>query len=66
MGSDSLGASIDLLLRGGVCALLLLAAVVLLRDHRRVVAAQLGAAFCVGATAYALCSSAAIHGLIGG
>jgi AraC-like DNA-binding protein len=50
--------SLDVALRGGACALVLLLAVVLLRDHGRQTAGRLGAAFAVGTAAYAITSMA--------
>ena len=43
MANGALLASLDLLLRGGVCMLLLLVALLLLRDYRGQGAARLGA-----------------------
>jgi AraC-like DNA-binding protein len=50
--------TIDLALRAGTTALLLLLAAVLLRDFRRIAAARLAAAFALGSAAYALSSAA--------
>ncbi len=44
-------------LRGGAIVLLLLMAVLLVRDHPRALAARLGATFAVGVASYAICSS---------
>jgi AraC-like DNA-binding protein len=55
----------DLLLRGGVCLLLLMLAGLMARDHGRVVAGRLGAAFCLGVAAYAVCSAAGLHARLG-
>ncbi|HEV2548906.1 MAG TPA: AraC family transcriptional regulator [Stellaceae bacterium] len=49
--------TLDHALRGGAIALVLLIAALLMRDHRRSLAARLGAAFAVGVAAYAVCSS---------
>jgi AraC-like DNA-binding protein len=48
---------LDVALRGGAAALLLLIAGALVRDHGRILAAQLGAAFAIGVASYALCSA---------
>jgi AraC-like DNA-binding protein len=58
--------SVDWALRGGTCALVLLLATMLLRDHGRLVSARLGALFAVGTAAYALCSAAGLHSALGG
>src|SRR6516225_6677109 len=65
MSNGSLLPAVDLLLRGGVCVLMLLLAMLLVRDHARIVAARLGALFALGVAAYALCSSAALHAHLG-
>jgi AraC-like DNA-binding protein len=52
---------LDLMLRGGACALLVLIACLLLRDFGGIVAARLGAFFAVGAAAYTVCSAAGFH-----
>ncbi|MDR3509060.1 MAG: AraC family transcriptional regulator [Caulobacteraceae bacterium] len=57
--------SLDLLLRGGTCLLLFLVAALLLRDFRGLVAARLGAAFALGAAAYAICSSQGLDQQLG-
>jgi hypothetical protein len=57
--------ALDLLLRGGSCALLLLLAPLLLRDDRQALAARLGALFALGAAAYALCASNELHAAVG-
>jgi AraC-like DNA-binding protein len=62
----SLYSAVDLLMRGGVVALLSMMALLLLRDYGRVAAARLGAIFAAGAIAFALCSSADLHGHFGG
>lgn len=49
--------SVDLALRGGVLALLLLIAALLLREHARATVARLGAVFALGAGAYVICSA---------
>jgi hypothetical protein len=51
-------ASLDWALRGGTVALVLLLAASLLRDHGRLLAARLGAAFALGTAAYAIASTA--------
>jgi AraC-like DNA-binding protein len=50
-------AILDGALRGATCVLVLLLAVVLLRDHGRERAARLGAAFALGTAAYAITSA---------
>ena len=50
--------SLDWTLRGAVCALVLLIAASLLRDHGQRIAARLGALFAVGTGAYAITSAA--------
>ena len=65
MTGDALLPSIDLLLRGGVCMLLLLVAGVMARDYGRSAAGRLGAFFALGTAAYALCSSADMHARLG-
>jgi AraC-like DNA-binding protein len=65
MTGENLIASADLVLRGGVCLLLLLLAAMMVRDHGRAPAARLGAFFALGAAAYALCSSASFHAQMG-
>ncbi len=57
MASDAFIASFDLSLRGGACALLLLIAGALLRDHGRSRTAQLGALFALGAAAHTIASA---------
>jgi AraC-like DNA-binding protein len=52
--------SADLALRGGLLALLLLIAGLLLREHARAIAARLGAAFAFGTCAYVICSAPAL------
>lgn len=47
-------AAADLMLRGGVCLLLLIVAGLLLRDHRDRLPARLGALFALGSIAFAL------------
>src|SRR5579883_969936 len=51
-------ASLDWALRGAIVALVLLLAVAQVRDHWRVTAARLGAAFALGTAAYAVTSAA--------
>jgi AraC-like DNA-binding protein len=65
MAEPNFLASMDLLLRGGASVLLLLAAVLLLRDYGRSVAGRLGALFAFGAAAHALCSAAGSPRLFG-
>lgn len=62
---DSFLLASDLLLRGGVCMLLILLAVMMVRDHGRTVGGRLGAFFAVGTAAYALCSAAGIDAHLG-
>src|ERR1044072_3701205 len=50
--------SVDWALRGGTCALVVLIAAPLLRDHGRLLAARLAALFAVGTGAYAITSVA--------
>jgi AraC-like DNA-binding protein len=57
MADSALLHTIDHALRGGVIALVLLMAALLLRDHLRSLAARLGAAFAIGVAAYAVCSA---------
>jgi AraC-like DNA-binding protein len=57
--------ALDWALRGGTCGLVLLLALMLLRDHGRLVSAQLGALFAAGTAAYAICSASAAHGPLG-
>jgi AraC-like DNA-binding protein len=54
---DSAIRVLDVALRGGAAALLLLIAGALVRDHGRAPAARLGAAFAIGVASYALCSA---------
>src|SRR5262245_29817907 len=58
-------ASLDWALRGGTVALVLLLAAVLLRDHGRLIAARLGAAFALGTAAYAITSTAGFSPRLG-
>lgn len=62
MVNDAFLSSVDLALRGGASALVLLIAGALLRDHGHLVSARLGALFALGTAAYALTSSAGFHG----
>jgi AraC-like DNA-binding protein len=55
----------NLLLRGGVAMLLLVVAALMARDHGRIVAGKLGAAFALGVAAYAICSCAGLHEGVG-
>ena len=58
-------APVDWALRGGTCALVLLTAGVLLRDHHRLVSARLGALFAIGTAAYAVSSAAGFSPRLG-
>jgi AraC-like DNA-binding protein len=58
-------ASLDWALRGGTCALVLLLAAALLRDHPRLLAARLGTAFALGTAAYAVTSAAGFSPRLG-
>jgi AraC-like DNA-binding protein len=58
-------ASVDWALRGGTCALVLLIAAVLVRDHGRLLAARLAALFAVGTGAYAVTSAAGFSPQLG-
>lgn len=53
--------TLDLLLRGGVVMLCLMIGAGLLRDRPKAQAIRLGAAFAVGAAAYAVCSTPGFH-----
>ena len=66
MHSDPFLASLDLALRGGAVALVLLVGATLLRDHGRLIAARLGALFTLGTAAYVICSAAGLQGHLGG
>ena len=57
--------SADWVLRGGTCALVLLIAAALLRDHGRLIAARLGALFALGTASYAIVSAAGFSLLLG-
>ena len=57
--------SADWALRGGTCALVLLIAAALLRDHGRLLAARLTALFAVGTGAYAITSAAGFSPQLG-
>ena len=57
--------SVDLILRGATCALVLLVGAALLRDHGRLIAARLGALFAVGTAAFSICSISALHAYMG-
>jgi AraC-like DNA-binding protein len=65
MVNDSFLSSVDLALRGGTSALVLLIAGALLRDYVHLVSARLGALFALGTAAYALCSAAGFHTSLG-
>jgi AraC-like DNA-binding protein len=60
-----LSASVDWALRGGTCALVLLIAGALLRDHSRLMAARLAALFALGTGAYAVSSAAGFSPQLG-
>jgi len=60
-----LSASVDWALRGGTCALVLLIAGALLRDHGRLMAARLAALFALGTGAYAITSAAGFSPQLG-
>jgi AraC-like DNA-binding protein len=57
--------SIDWALRGGTCALVLLIAATLLRDHGKLLAARLAALFAIGTGAYAITSTAGFSPQLG-
>jgi AraC-like DNA-binding protein len=65
MLNDGFLSSVDLILRGGACAMVLLVAGALLRDYRGLPAARLGALFAFGTAAYAICSAAGLHAHLG-
>lgn len=65
MTGDSLLLASDTLLRGGVCMLLVLLAVMMIRDHGRTVGGRLGAFFAIGTAAYAICSAAGFDARLG-
>ncbi|WP_304188176.1 helix-turn-helix domain-containing protein [Phenylobacterium aquaticum] len=58
-------ADLDLLARGGVCGLLILVAAILIRDHRGLIPARLGAAFAISGAAHAITMSPGVCGQIG-
>lgn len=58
-------AFLDWALRGATCALVLLLAAVLMRDHGKQATARLGAAFAVGTAAYAITSAAGFDSVAG-
>lgn len=58
-------ASVDWALRGGTCALVLLVAATLLRDHGKLLAARLAALFALGTGAYAITSTAGFSPQLG-
>ncbi len=62
MGGSGFLVTLDIGLRGGAIALLLIVAVATLRRGRGLPAARLGALLAVGAAAYAVCSSPGPHG----
>jgi AraC-like DNA-binding protein len=57
--------SVDLILRGATCGLVLLIAAALLRDHGRLIAARLGALFALGTAAFSICSMSGLHAYMG-
>ena len=57
--------TVDWALRGGSCALVLLIAAALLRDHGGLIAARLAALFAVGTGAYAITSAAGFSAQLG-
>lgn len=57
--------SVDWALRGATCALVLLIAATLLRDHGKLLAARLAALFAVGTSAYAITSAAGFSPQLG-
>ncbi|WP_421932902.1 helix-turn-helix domain-containing protein [Phenylobacterium sp.] len=57
--------TLDLMLRGAACGLLILVAGLLLRDHRQVTAARLGALFALSALAFTLASTLELRGRLG-
>jgi tetrahydromethanopterin S-methyltransferase subunit C len=57
--------SVDWALRGATCALVVLIAATLLRDHGRLLAARLAALFAVGTGAYAITSVAGFSPQLG-
>ena len=57
--------SVDWALRGATCALVILIAATLVRDHGRLPAARLGALFAVGTGTYAISSVAGFSPLLG-
>ncbi|WP_340644007.1 AraC family transcriptional regulator [Phenylobacterium sp.] len=57
--------SLDLMLRGAACGLLMLVAGLLIRDHRDVTAARFGALFALSATAFTLATTLQLHGRLG-
>ena len=57
--------SVDWALRGATCALVLLIAASLLRDHSRLLAARLAALFAVGTGTYAITSVAGFSPQLG-
>jgi AraC-like DNA-binding protein len=65
MASAAFIASFDLSLRGGVCALLLLIAAALVRDHGRDIAGRLGALFALGAVAHTITSTSGFRAELG-
>lgn len=58
-------ADLDLLVRGGICGILILVAAVLIRDHRDLTPARLGALFAISGAAHAITMSPGVCGQIG-
>src|SRR5262249_26500471 len=65
MAGQGVSPILDLMLRGGACALLVRLAAVQLRDPSQVRAARVGALFALGAAAHALVSSPAVRAALG-
>ncbi|MFI5002488.1 MAG: helix-turn-helix domain-containing protein [Reyranellales bacterium] len=65
MANDALLSSVDWALRGGTTAVVLLLAGALVREHRDLVSARLGAAFALGTGAYAVTSAAGFSAHLG-
>lgn len=57
--------TLDLMLRGGACLILLLLAGLLVRDHAGSAAARLGAFFALGTAGFAIASAAGLQGHLG-
>ena len=65
MAGAALISTFDLLLRGGVALMLMMLAALMARDHGRVLAGRLGAAFSLGTASFALCSCGPVHAALG-